>query len=209
MSRVPGRAANRDDPRRDAPLAPAQATGDPFRVLGLPARADLTDQDVHAAWRRIASATHPDREDGGDPPRFADAAAAYTLLRTRFSRGEALADLSAPAAARAGRRGRVTARRQLAGRVLHGRPGRLALRILAAAAVGAGAVAAAGPHPAAPALVAGVATWLVVTARNDLAPAPPPAGHSHAGRAGREDQDPAVPGITGPAEPSSGRGGRL
>jgi hypothetical protein len=31
-------------------------------------------------------------------------------------------------------------------------------------------VAAAGPHPAAPALVTGVATWLAVTARRDLAP---------------------------------------
>jgi hypothetical protein len=30
------------------------------------------------------------------------------------------------------------------------------------------AVAAAGPHPAAPALVTGVATWLVLTARHDL-----------------------------------------
>ena len=49
---------------------------------------------MHAAWRRIASATHPDREDGGDPERFAAAAAAYTVLRTRFGRGEALADLT-------------------------------------------------------------------------------------------------------------------
>ena len=28
---------------------------------------DLTDDDVRAAWRRIAAATHPDRDDGGDP----------------------------------------------------------------------------------------------------------------------------------------------
>ena len=33
-----------------------------------------------------------------------------------------------------------------------------------------GGGAAAGPHPAAPALVTGVATWLVLTARHDLAP---------------------------------------
>jgi curved DNA-binding protein CbpA len=69
-------------------------TGDPFAVLGLPARAGLTDEDVRAAWRRIAAATHPDREDGGDPDRFGPAAAAYVTLRTSFGRGEALADLT-------------------------------------------------------------------------------------------------------------------
>jgi curved DNA-binding protein CbpA len=63
-------------------------------VLGLPAGTGLTDDDVRAAWRRIATATHPDRADGGDPARFAEAAAAYTVPRTRFGRGEALADLS-------------------------------------------------------------------------------------------------------------------
>ena len=34
----------------------------------------------------------------------------------------------------------------------------------------AAAVVAAGPHPAAPALVTGVATWLLLTARHDIAP---------------------------------------
>ena len=68
---------------------------DPFAQLGLPAVAELTDGDVHAAWRRIAAATHPDREDGGDPARFGAAAAAYVVLKTSFGRGEALADLSA------------------------------------------------------------------------------------------------------------------
>jgi hypothetical protein len=160
----------------------SQAGADPFRALGLEARAGLTDDEVHAAWRRIASATHPDREDGGDPERFADAAAAYTALRTRFGRGEALADLTtARPTATAGRSGgrRVMAsvggqRPALALRLLYrvrrGRPGRLALRILAAAAAAAAVAAAAGPHPAAPALVTGVATWLVLTARRDLAP---------------------------------------
>ena len=76
---------------------------DPFAALGLPPRADLTDDDVRAAWRRIATATHPDRADGGDPGRFAVAAAAYTVLRTRSGRGEALADLASPSPARAGR----------------------------------------------------------------------------------------------------------
>jgi hypothetical protein len=70
----------------------------PFGALGLPARADLTDGDVQAAWRRIAAATHPDRDDGGDPARFAAAAAAYATLRTSYGRGEARADLRAPAA---------------------------------------------------------------------------------------------------------------
>ena len=71
-----------------------QPAADPFRALGLQPRPGLTDDEVHAAWRRTASATHPDREDGGDPQRFADAAAAYTALRTRFGRGEVLADLA-------------------------------------------------------------------------------------------------------------------
>jgi curved DNA-binding protein CbpA len=147
-----------------------QPPADPFRVLGLEPRPGLTDDEVHAAWRRTASATHPDREDGGDPERFAEAAAAYTALRTSFGRGEVLADLAAVRPpARAGGWRRVTAR--LGGsRVWRGRPARLALRILAALAVGAAAVAAAGPHPAAPALVTGIATWLILTARHDLAP---------------------------------------
>ncbi len=156
------------------------AAADPFRALGLEPRADLTDDEVHAAWRRTASATHPDREDGGDPERFAGAAAAYTVLRTRFGRGEVLADLTVrpPGAHGRGRR-RVTAparghrlasATRLLSRARRGRPARLALRILAALAVAAAAVAAAGPHPAAPALVTGVATWLVLTARRDLAP---------------------------------------
>jgi len=69
-------------------------TEDPFTTLGLPAWAGLTDEDVRAAWRRIAAATHPDREDGGDPDRFGAAAAAYATLRTSFGRGDALADLT-------------------------------------------------------------------------------------------------------------------
>jgi hypothetical protein len=67
---------------------------DPFAALGLPASPGLTDDDVRAAWRRLAAATHPDRADGGDPGRFAEAAAAYTELRTRYGRGEAYADLA-------------------------------------------------------------------------------------------------------------------
>jgi curved DNA-binding protein CbpA len=151
-----------------------QPAAGPFAVLGLEARADLTDDEVHAAWRRVASASHPDREDGGDPERFAQAAAAYTALRTRFGRGEVLADLQAlPAPARpSGQRDvqALSAGRRLWTRVRQGRPARLALRCAAAVAAGTAAVTAAGPHPAAPALVTGVATWLALTARHDLAP---------------------------------------
>ncbi len=75
-------------------------SGDPFVALGLPADPALTDDDVRAAWRRAAAATHPDRADGGDPAAFAAAAAAYSDLRTAFGRGEALAGLAAPATVR-------------------------------------------------------------------------------------------------------------
>ena len=162
------------------------ARRDPFTVLGLPASAGLTDDEVRAAWRRVAAATHPDRDDGGDAARFAAAAAAYTTLRTNFGRAEALADLARPAGP--GRR-RARSRwastgsgphrwRPAAGlvagrwwsRVRRGRPGRLALRVAAAAAVSAGVALVAGPQPATPALITGAATWLALTARHDLAP---------------------------------------
>jgi curved DNA-binding protein CbpA len=169
----------------------------PFSTLGLPARADLTDDDVRAAWRRIAAATHPDRADGGDPSRFAVAAAAYTVLRTRSGRGEALADLAAPsatprlpqprrpspggttpaaappqtAARRIPGRARSGAAR-LASRIRRGRPARLALRVLIAATLSALVVAVARSQPATPALIAGALTWLLLTAPPDLAPPP-------------------------------------
>ena len=192
--------------------------GNPFAALGLATRPDLTDDDVRAAWRRIAAATHPDRADGGDPDRFALAAAAYTVLRPRSGRGEALADLAdlssgaswrrlgrttreraatggdpasggdrtgrgdpadrdgrtGPAAAPSGavplngRRGLAAGR--LLSRLRRGRVLRLALRVAIAAAISAGAAAVAGAQPATPALVVGALTWLLVTARNDLAP---------------------------------------
>ena len=173
---------------------------DPFSALGLPAQADLTDDDVRSAWRRIATATHPDRADGGDPGRFAVAAAAYTMLRTRSGRGEALADLAsrsprARPARGASFRPRLAQDRpgrpaapatgpaepgpdpvtgiswsRLVSRIRRGRPARLALRLLIAAAVSVIAVTVAGDQPAAPALVTGALTWLLLTARHDLAP---------------------------------------
>jgi hypothetical protein len=72
------------------------ASPDPFTALGLPARPDLSDEQVRAAWRQVATATHPDRPDGGDPARYAAASGAYAILRTAWGRSEAYADLAAP-----------------------------------------------------------------------------------------------------------------
>ena len=66
---------------------------DPFAALGLPAQPDLSDEQVRAAWRSIAAATHPDRPDGGDLARYTAASAAYAQLRTPWARSEAYADL--------------------------------------------------------------------------------------------------------------------
>ena len=74
-------------------------TPDPFEALGLPARPDLDDETVRAAWRAIAAATHPDRPGGGDIARYTAASAAYTALRTAWGRGEARADLAEAALA--------------------------------------------------------------------------------------------------------------
>jgi hypothetical protein len=140
---------------------------DAFSLLGISPADQLTDDEVRAAWRRIAATTHPDRADGGDPERFAAAAAAYTELRTRYGRNEARAALAEPgsetrraARARAGIRTRVTG----------GRPVRLALRAIVAAVAATLGLLAAGSGPAGPALAVGAATWLVLTARGDLGP---------------------------------------
>ena len=105
--------------------------------------------------------------------------AAYTTLRTSSGRGEALADLAAPRP-RAGVAypGAAGGRRPLLGlarlpdRVRHGRPARLALRLAVVAAASAAAFAVAGWTPATPGLIAGSLTWLLLTARHDLAPPP-------------------------------------
>ena len=147
---------------------------DPFAALGLPARAGQSDEDVRAAWRRIAAATHPDRDDGGDPARFGAAAAAYDTLRTSFGRGEALADLGqagrAPMAAHraaqhgvpgAARHARRTGVPRLSA---SGRGGRLALRAAAGGGVTAAALVAVGWTPATVGLLAGALTWVALTA---------------------------------------------
>jgi curved DNA-binding protein CbpA len=147
----------------------------PFGVLRLPSSAELTDDDVRAAWRRVAAATHPDRADGGDPAAFADAAAAYTLLRTEAGRSEALADARERADS-TGSGGPVPWMTRLprhtatvVSRIARGRPLRLALRVLAVVAVGSLAVAAVGWQPASAAAITGALTWLVRTGRADLA----------------------------------------
>jgi hypothetical protein len=172
--------------------------GDPFAALSLDPGASLTDDDVRAAWRRVAEATHPDRADGGDPEAFAIAAAAYADLRTAYGRGEARvswhADPDKDAAsgqarqrqARAswlsGRRARKThiaallsaaarVRAVLAwvtAAVRRGRGVRLAVRVVAAASAATIGLVAAGHGPAGPALATGAATWLLLTVRHDL-----------------------------------------
>ncbi len=161
---------------------------DPFALLGLSSTDDLTDDEVRAAWRRLATATHPDRSDGGDPARFALAAAAYTELRTRSGRGEARAALSSPGQAgnapgptatpatgarwlavlsplgRLGPAGRGSAPELLAPL----RPVRLLVKVAVAVTAGIAGAWAAGRGPAGPALAVGAATWLAVTTWHDL-----------------------------------------
>jgi hypothetical protein len=145
---------------------------DAFSTLGLTADPNLTDDDIRAAWRRIAAGTHPDRADGGDPVRFALAAAAYTELRTSFGRAEARVVPAADGVRRAARQhaARRTAYR-LVSMIRKGRPVRLLLRLALASAAAVAGVLAAGPAmPAAPALSVGALTWFLLTARGDLGP---------------------------------------
>jgi hypothetical protein len=157
----------------------------PFAALGLPARPGLTDEQVRAAWRAIATATHPDRPGGGDPARYAAASAAYAVLRTAWGRSEAYADLSAatppPPAAAGHIRSRLPAARalrMLAGarlapaRVRHGRPLYPVARLLAAALLIVVTVYSQAGGPATAGVVAGLVLWCALTVRGDLAPPP-------------------------------------
>ncbi len=154
----------------------------PFAALGLPARPDLTDEQVRAAWRAVAAATHPDRADGGDPARYAAASAAYAVLRTGWGRSEAHADLMAQAPPtvrpsarvlrRPPRRRRLRAAALLPARLRHGRPLRLMARLLAAVLLGVIAARSGAGGPAAAGVVTGLGFWLVLTMRGDLAPPP-------------------------------------
>ena len=163
----------------------------PFDALGLPTRPDLTDEQVRAAWRKIAAATHPDRRDGGDVARYTEATAAYAVLRTPWGRSEAFADLglddTSPLPAvdgagpePAGRPARpvrpadlLAAVGQLPARIRHGRPLRLVIRALAAALLSLAVLHLIPGQPAAPALVTGLITWFLLTGRSDLAPPAP------------------------------------
>ena len=167
----------------------------PFDALGLPTRPDLTDEQVRAAWRAIATATHPDRADGGDVARYTAATAAYVTLRTAWGRSEAYADVAAaatdtsplpvvtgadgpvedaaeaPLSAAVGPGELVAAYTwQLPARIRYGRPVRLLIRGLVAALLCLGVLAVIPGQPAAPPLVAALITWFVVTGRSDLAP---------------------------------------
>jgi hypothetical protein len=135
----------------------------PFRALGLDADPGLTDDDVRAAWHRVAAATHPDRADGGDPAAFSAAAAAYSDLRTPFGRGEALAGQPRPSAS--GRRWTA--------RLRGGRPVRLAALVAGGAGVSVLAVLIDGWQPASVALIVGAATWVLRGARRCLGAGPP------------------------------------
>lgn len=152
---------------------------DPFTALGLPARPDLTDEQVRAAWRAVAAGTHPDRPGGGNPAAYAAASAAYATLRTSWGRSEAYADLTTRPPARmpracAGAPGAGAARslRLVPARIRHGRPLRLALRILAAVILALIATRSGAGGPAAAGVAAGLAVWAVLTGRGDLAPPP-------------------------------------
>jgi len=78
------------------------------------------------------------------------------------------ARMGAPPVAWPGRFGAA----RLLSRIRRGRPARLALRVLIAAALSGVAVAVAGSQPATPALITGAVTWLLLTVRHDLAPPP-------------------------------------
>jgi hypothetical protein len=158
----------------------------PFAALGLPPGPHLDDEQVRTAWRATATATHPDRADGGDPGRYAAASAAYQVLRTPWGRSEAYADLAAARPSRArprvppppvpvSSRSAASPWRALVlvpARVRHGRPARLAVRILAAAGLALLAARSGAGTPATAAVVAGIAIWLALTGRGDLSPPP-------------------------------------
>jgi hypothetical protein len=165
-------------------------TTNPFEALGLPARPDLDDEQVRAAWRAIAAATHPDRADGGDLARYTAASAAYAELRTAWGRSEARADL----AERAERSGEpdtsplpaipgevpppvppwlpLPGLGRLPARIGRGRPLRLLVRAAVAALLSMAVLALIPGTPAAPADVGGLVVWFVLTGRRDLAPPP-------------------------------------
>jgi hypothetical protein len=151
----------------------------PFAALNLPTDPGLTDAEVRAAWQAIASATHPDRPGGGNPAAYTSAQAAYAQLRTGWGRSEALADLAvlphipaAPAPDPAPWHALSAAAVVLPARIAKGRPWRIAVRAVIAAAAGYAAARLVPGTPSAPADVIGCATWWLLASRADLAPPP-------------------------------------
>jgi len=172
-------------------------TANPFDALGLPARLDLPDEQVRAAWRAIAAATHPDRPDGGDLARYTAASAAYAELRTGWGRSEAYADLAEQAGTggpggtadgtvttplpvipaqdppRGVRPGHLLAVvGEFPARIRRGRPRRLLIRAAVAAVLSLAVLQLIPGTAAAPADITALITWLVLTGRRDLAPPP-------------------------------------
>ena len=164
---------------------------DPFDALGLPARPDLDDETVRAAWRAIAAATHPDRPDGGDLARYTAASAAYAELRTPWGRSEAYADLLARAVRDSEPatgplpvipaqdlepgglpRHPLAAVLEFPARVRYGRPGHLLARAVIAAVLSLVVLQLIPGTTAAPADITGLITWFALTGRRDLAPPP-------------------------------------
>jgi curved DNA-binding protein CbpA len=150
----------------------------PFAALNLPPDPALTDENVRAAWRAIATQTHPDRPDGGNPAAYAAAQAAYAQLRTGWGRSEALADLAVlphiPPAPAPGHpwHALFAAAAVLPARIVKGRPLRIAARAAIAAAAAYAVTRLAPGTPAEPADVIGCATWWLLSSRADLAPPP-------------------------------------
>ena len=153
----------------------------PFTALGLPMHPDLTDEQVRTVWRSIAAATHPDRPDGGNVGRYTAAATAYAQLRTAWGRSEAYADLATdqpripvPAGQlpRAPGAGILRAALLIPARIRHGRPLRLLARAIIAAVLSLLVLHLVPGQPSGPAVVTGLITWFVLTARGDLAPPP-------------------------------------
>jgi hypothetical protein len=153
----------------------------PFEVLGLPVRADLSYAQVRAAWKDIAAKTHPDRPGGGDVAAYTAAATAYAQLRTGWGRSEAYADhatgqpyVPSPAVRPARQPGGNLGRGLLLvpARIWHGRPLRLLVRALAAAVLSLLVLALIPGQASSPAVVTGLVIWFVFSARADLAPPP-------------------------------------
>jgi hypothetical protein len=157
----------------------------PFEVLGLPTAPDLDDEQVRAAWRAIAKATHPDREDGGDPAWYAQASAAYAQLNSPWGRSEAYADqieaanggtiplpVYVPGPDPASVPATYRPLRLLPARIIYGRPLRLLIRAAACAGLSVLVLWLIPGTPSAPADITGLIGFFALTARSDLAPPP-------------------------------------